>query len=144
MPPAFILSQDQTLHLICSLCFRFRVSYCSKLTFFLFSFQRSNVFFRLAALSSDLDYYIIFSTLMSSTFFTFFKNLFWYLLLRFALAWRSFIIPKHSPFVNTFFRLFLSFFYLFYCKRFHFMISFSHSLYIFLFTYFFLMIFSNI
>ena len=77
-PPAFILSQDQTLHLICSYIVTASrcLSYINLLTFvvscnvscFLFSFQRtSSLPFR-----TVLDEYIIFPLLMSTSFFQFF------------------------------------------------------------------------
>ena len=109
MPPAFILSQDQTLHLICSLCFRFRVSYCSKLTFPI-QFSKIEIFFR-GLLSRATSTIIPFLATSSQAFFSsFFEVFFDICFVRHSLDWRSFIIPKHTPLVNTFFRLFSSFF----------------------------------
>ena len=117
MPPAFILSQDQTLHLthmflrlrVFVLFTFFRNFFGSKLTFPI-QFSKSDFFASTLTSRQALIYNTkLFSSCQS--FFYSFLSFFQFVFLRFPLSfWRSFILPNTIHYVNAFYSPFLSFF----------------------------------
>ena len=122
IPPAFVLSQDQTLYDTLSqrLTFRFLIS-----CFFLFVYLPENTFwcvknFRFYHLLSYFSKYIVLLNL-HFTYCLIFKDHYALLhgFIQAPFSSDSVIIPLFSPFVNTFFNFFWSFFNFFiFCQHF--------------------------